>query len=193
MSANVTAVRAFPGRTTSTTLCRHPGCTEKETLPHVLGKCPTNELLRNTRHHSVRSTIANELKRQGWSVDEELNCLSEDSSTRRCDIVATNPTKTQVLILDPTVRFEQTVTQATDVDREKKALYEPCIADLSRRLQIDKDKFKVIGLLFGARGAVPSFTFDVLRNLGIPSKVILDVALKMLKDSVHIVNIHLFH
>ncbi|KAI5699120.1 hypothetical protein M8J75_016523 [Diaphorina citri] len=104
MSANIAGVRAIPGRNTGTTLCRQPGCAEKETLSHVLGSCHKNELLRNTRHHTVRSSIANELRHLGWTVDEEISCISEDSSTRRCDIVAVNTKKSQAIILDPTVR-----------------------------------------------------------------------------------------
>lgn len=193
MSANIAGVRVIPGRTTGTTLCRHSGCTEIETLPHVLGSCRKSELLRNTRHHTVRSTIASEMRHLGWNVDEEISCLSDDSSTRRCDIIAVKSDSSQVLILDPTVRFEKNASQADEVDREKKSIYEPCIGDLARRYQIEANKFKVIGLLFGARGAIPSFTFSVLRDLGIPNKKIIDMSLKILKDSVHILNYHLFH
>ncbi|KAL1447566.1 hypothetical protein WDU94_010893 [Cyamophila willieti] len=191
MSANITGVRAVPGRNTGITLCRQLGCTEKETLPHVLGSCKKNELLRNTRHHTVRSSIAEELRRLGWTVDEELSCVSEDASTRRCDIVAKNPGNTQVLILDPTVRFENGPSQAQDVDIEKRAIYEPCVKDLARRFQIDEDKFKVIGLLFGARGSISTFTYNTLCDLGISSKTIIDICLKVLKNSIRILNLHL--
>ncbi|KAL1446241.1 hypothetical protein WDU94_000578 [Cyamophila willieti] len=193
MSANIAGVRAVPGRSTSTTLCRHPGCTEKETLPHVLGSCRKNELLRNTRHHTVRSAIANELRQMGWTVDEEISCVSTDSSTRRCDIVARNADSSQVLILDPTVRFETGLSQAEDVNNEKRSIYEPCVQDLGRRYNIEDEKFKVKGLLFGARGVIPSSTFKFLRDLGIPAKSIIDIGLKILKDSIRILNIHLFH
>ncbi|KAJ4437095.1 hypothetical protein ANN_17230, partial [Periplaneta americana] len=58
MSSNISAVRAIPGRTLSTTRCRHPDCSELETLGHVLGQCPKGELLINARHHRVRHALA---------------------------------------------------------------------------------------------------------------------------------------
>lgn len=41
--------------------CRRSSITEiytRETLFHVLGKCPFNGLIRNTRHHAIRKIIA---------------------------------------------------------------------------------------------------------------------------------------
>ncbi|KAJ4429926.1 hypothetical protein ANN_22130 [Periplaneta americana] len=90
MSCNVTAVRSVPGRTFSTTRCRHPGCSETETLGHVLGFCKKGELLRNNRHHRARTAIANLLRNRGWEVHEEIHCVSEDDSHRRVDIIAIN-------------------------------------------------------------------------------------------------------
>lgn len=192
MSANIAGVRAIPGRNSGITQCRHAGCLEKETLPHVLGSCPKNELLRNTRHHTVRSTIASELRRLGWSVDEETSCISEDSSTRRCDIVAVKPDRSMAVILDPTIRFEQNSSHPENVDIEKRSIYEPCIADLARRYQIDPQKFKVVGLLLGARGAIPSFTWNILTEFGLTNKTLTEISLQILKDSIRILNIHLF-
>ncbi|KAJ4432526.1 hypothetical protein ANN_21148 [Periplaneta americana] len=90
MSCNVTEVRSVPGRNFSTTRCRHPGCSEIETLDHVLGFCKKGELLRNNRHHRVRTAIANLLRNRGCEVLEEIHCLSEDDSHRRVDIIAIN-------------------------------------------------------------------------------------------------------
>ncbi|KAJ4445831.1 hypothetical protein ANN_12516 [Periplaneta americana] len=68
MSSNISAVRAIPGRTLSTTRCRHPDCSELETLGHVLGQCPKGELLINVRHHRVRHALA-----ISWSLQDLEN------------------------------------------------------------------------------------------------------------------------
>ena len=91
------------------------------------------------------------------------------------------------------MRFENGSNQALDVDREKREIYEPCIKDLANRFQMDCQKFKVVGLLFGARGSIPTFTYNALLELGIKSNTIVDICLKILKDSVHLLNFHLYH
>ncbi|KAJ4428407.1 hypothetical protein ANN_24444 [Periplaneta americana] len=88
MSTNIAAVRSVPGRSFQDQNSRHPGCSEVETFGHVLGYCPKKELLRNNRHHKVRSSIATTLRKAKWEVYEEVHCLAENGSTRRADIIA---------------------------------------------------------------------------------------------------------
>ncbi|KAJ4441844.1 hypothetical protein ANN_11703 [Periplaneta americana] len=71
------------------TRCRH-GCPEIETLAHVLGLCEQRLLLRNSRHHLIRSKIAAALRNKGWIVEEEISCLAENGTTRRVDILVYN-------------------------------------------------------------------------------------------------------
>ncbi|KAJ4426837.1 hypothetical protein ANN_26636 [Periplaneta americana] len=73
MTANLAAVRSVPGRSLDGTRCRH-GCPEIETLAHVLGFCEQGLLLRNSRHHLVRSKVAAALRNKGWIVEEEISC-----------------------------------------------------------------------------------------------------------------------
>lgn len=131
MSCNLSAVRSIPGRSFSTTRCRHPGCNETETLGHVLGFCRKGELLRNNRHHRVRSALATCLRQQGWEVHEEVHALSDNGSNRRADIIAIDRKIMKGVILDPTIRIERDSLQALEVDKEKKSIYEPCIPFLS--------------------------------------------------------------
>lgn len=60
------------------------------------------------------------------------------------DIVAVNTEKSQVIILDPTVRFEKSALQALEVNNEKKSIYEPCIPDLARRYNVEESKFQTV-------------------------------------------------
>ncbi|KAJ4438869.1 hypothetical protein ANN_14822 [Periplaneta americana] len=99
--------------------CRHPGCSEVETLGHVLDYCPKGELLRNNRHHKVRSSIATTLRKAEWEVYEEVHCLAENGSTRRADIIAIDHRNQRSLILDSTVRFEKDDQQVNNVNDEK--------------------------------------------------------------------------
>ncbi|KAJ4433920.1 hypothetical protein ANN_16234 [Periplaneta americana] len=101
MNANVSAVRSVPGRSSGSNLCRR--CDrEVETLAHVLGACPHGELLRNTRHHTVRVVIATALRNKGYSAYEEVHGISSEGSNRRIDIIAFKPPSLEGYIIDPT-------------------------------------------------------------------------------------------
>ncbi|KAJ4428832.1 hypothetical protein ANN_25825 [Periplaneta americana] len=108
------------------TRCRH-GCPEIETLAHVLGFCEQGLLLRNSRHHLVRSKVAATLRNKGWIVEEEISCLAENGSMKRVDILAYNADTKQGIIVDPTIRFEVECHQSAEVHLEKKSIYEPTV------------------------------------------------------------------
>lgn len=192
MSCNTSAVRAVPGRSQHTTLCRHPGCEEPETLGHVLGKCKKGELLRNSRHHTVRSAIATVLRRQSWEVHEEVHCIAENGSHRRADIVAINRKEHRGLILDPTVRMEESSEQALRVSEEKEAIYRPCIPHFSESYNLPLDAWEVKGLLFGARGVGYKSTTLLLQSLGFTQENIVNICNNILRDSLHILHSHLY-
>ncbi|KAJ4441928.1 hypothetical protein ANN_11791 [Periplaneta americana] len=130
MASNISAVRAIPGRTLSTTRCCYPDCSELETLGHVLGQCPKGELLINARHHRVRHALATSLKTLNWEIHEEVHCVSSDGSFRWADIIAVNGCLKRALVLDPTICFERNLNQATEVDIEKKSIYEPFLLSI---------------------------------------------------------------
>ncbi|KAJ4442303.1 hypothetical protein ANN_12171 [Periplaneta americana] len=109
--------KVIPGRSLGTAHCRR--CDEQETLAHVLGFRRKGELLRIDRHNEIRSMIVNELRRAGkYEVYEEIGCLSADDSTRRADIIVIDRIKNCGLILDPTVRFENSEEQPREVCKE---------------------------------------------------------------------------
>ncbi|KAJ4449887.1 hypothetical protein ANN_01293 [Periplaneta americana] len=151
MTAMMAPVRSLPGRSTGTTHCRH--CSEYETLPHVLGSCPQGEVLRIKRHNTIRSMIADALRSKNLDVHEEVHCIADGGSNRRIDIVAINRNKQSVEIIDPTIRFEISATQPSEVNEEEKEIYEPTTQYLSAKYNIEK--ITVTGLFFGARGTIP--------------------------------------
>ncbi|KAJ4452186.1 hypothetical protein ANN_03704 [Periplaneta americana] len=108
--------------------CNSTYCNEIETLAHVLGSCQHGELLRNSRHHNIRKLIAQALRNKSFEVHEEVHCVaSEGGGIRRADIVALDKTNSKGFILDPTVRFEMSQTQPSEVNKEKQQIYEPTI------------------------------------------------------------------
>lgn len=193
MSTNIAAVRSVPGRSFQDQKCRHPGCSEVETLGHVLGYCPKGELLRNNRHHKVRSSIATTLRKAKWEVYEEVHCLAENGSTRRADIIAIDRRNQRSLILDPTVRFEKDDQQANNVNDEKKSIYNPCIPHFSERYKMNINTWEVKGLLFGARGTSFKLTKTILLSLKFSNEDINKICLMVLRDSLSILHNHLYN
>ncbi|KAJ4442871.1 hypothetical protein ANN_04464 [Periplaneta americana] len=149
-SNNLSAVRSVPCKSFNTTRCRHPDCNETETFGHVLGFCRKSELLRNNRHHKVRTGIADVLKRRRWKIHEEIHCVSILDSNRRADIVAIHRTLSKGTVLDPTIRFKRDALHAQHFDEEKRSIYEYCIPYLSEKYNIPTSQWSVSGLLFGA-------------------------------------------
>ncbi|KAJ4429550.1 hypothetical protein ANN_21719 [Periplaneta americana] len=192
MSCNVTAVRSVSGRTFSTTRCRHPGCSETETLGHLLGFCKTGELLRNNRHHRARTAIANLLRNRGWEVHEEIHCVSEDDSHRRVDIIVINRITQKAMVLDPTICFERDTNQALQINDDKRGKYVPCLPYLSEKYGISLFNWDVTGLLFGARGCLPKFTCNILKSFQILFYEVQKIVMEILKASVQILHYHLY-
>ncbi|KAJ4429599.1 hypothetical protein ANN_21785 [Periplaneta americana] len=112
-------------------------CNEIETLGYVLGSCQHGELLRNSRHHNIRKLIAQALRKRSFEVHEEVHCIaSEGGGIRRADIMALDKTNSKGFILDPTVRFEMSQTQPSEVNKEKQQIYEPIIPYFREKYQL---------------------------------------------------------
>ena len=188
MVACVVPVRSVPGRSQDGTLCRH--CREPETLSHVLGSCPHGALLRNTRHHAVRSAIAEELKKKGWKVVEEVHCVATGGSNRRLDILAYNEKTKSGTVIDPTIRFETSLNQPSEVDEEKRKIYEQCEVYLKEKYCLNR--LSVTGLMIGARGTITKHFDNFMKEFGIPSKFKNEIVLIVLKGSCQIVFNHLY-
>lgn len=169
-----------------------PISSELETLGHVLGQCPKGELLINARHHRVRHALATSLKTLNWEIHEEVHCVSSDGSFRRADIIAINGRLKRALVLDPTIRFERNLNQATEVDIEKKSIYEPCLPYLSQKYNVPLKQWSVIGLLFGSRGSITKFTWNYLKELHIPFDYVMSILINIIKDSLQILHHHLY-
>ena len=131
---------------------------ELESLAHVLEPCPFGEVLRNYRHHRIRSMIAQSMREKWLSVYEELFGLVDKGSSQRIDIIAFKPSETNknCTILDPTVRFKNSYWATNRSGHRKTSYtYEPTIDYYKTKYQLDS--ICVIGLMLGARGIIPKF------------------------------------
>jgi Reverse transcriptase (RNA-dependent DNA polymerase) len=188
MIGNVAPVRSIHGTTLDARRCRH--CSETETLAHVLGKCPHGELLRNTRHHRIRSLIAAALAKTGLTVFEEIHCSAELGSNRRIDMIAFDKDSRQGFIIDPTIRTEANPTQPEDVNLEKQEIYYPCVPDLM--IKYNLQQIDVIGLFVGSRGTISSFFENFRKRFKLPVSLRGEVVLAALKGSCQILHHHLY-
>ncbi|KAJ4451174.1 hypothetical protein ANN_02616 [Periplaneta americana] len=129
--------------------------------------CQHGELLRNSRHHNIRKLIAQALRNKSFEVHEEVHCVaSEGGGIRRADIVALDKTNSKGFILDPTVRFEMSQTQPSEVNKEKQQIYEPTIPYFREKYQME-GTWEVHGLMIGARGTIPRSTVNTIKTFGI--------------------------
>lgn len=195
MSTNTAAVRSIPGRSQDGAQCRrcHNGIETNqniETLAHILGSCPYNHLLRVNRHNKVRSLIAQALKRD-FEVYEEVNGLSEDGSVRRIDMIAIDRGKKKGIIVDPTIRFEMNCGQPTEVDMEKKKIYEPTIPYYKNKYGLQE--IEVIGLMIGARGSLTSMFILFCERFNIPKDVMKQIVLCTVRSSIAILRNHIYN
>lgn len=191
MIGQIAAVRGVPGRSKDGHQCRF--CTESyvfESLSHVLGSCPRGSLLRTKRHNLVRTAIAEELRKKGYTTYEEKECIAENGSTRRIDIIAINENTKTGIVLDPTIRFEINIEQDEEVNVEKRTIYEPCIKDLKRMYDINN--IQVYGLLIGARGTIFNTFEKIRKDLKLPKllsdkiiKIVLNWSARILHNHIH--------
>lgn len=189
---NTVAARAIPGRSrdgTGCRRCRGPENYHHETVPHILGSCPYGSLLRNERHNAIRSLIANALREKGREVYEEIQCVAEGGSIRRIDIIIVDRQNSAAIILDPTVRYEDSIEQPMEVDREKKDIYEATIPFFKNLYGVET--IEVVGLLVGARGTITNFFEEWMSKLGI-GDICVAIAQIALRRSIHILRNHLY-
>jgi len=120
---------------------------------------------------------------------EEIHCIRNNGSTARVDILAWNAVSNKGYILDPTVRLETSIEQPTEVDNEKKSIYEPTLSYFKDKFHLEE--IKVYGLLIGSRRTIPRLVANFLRQLGLTSNTLEEIAITAVKGSWRILNNHL--
>ena len=192
MSCNVYPVRSLPGRSQDGPLCRHNGCSRRETLPHILGFCEKGELLRNKRHNDARTILAKHLRSNiNFEVVEEIHCLENDGSTRRVDILCIDKLTRNAYIIDPTIRWEINSEQPEEVHLEKCAIYEPCIPYFQNKFKLNN--IEVIGLMFGARGTITSFFEHFRHRFKLQKSILNELIISIIRGTNQIAHNHLYN
>ena len=92
-------------------------------------------------------------------------------------------------LLTPTIRFEISKTQPSDVHREKKAIYEPTIPYVLDKYNIEN--ISVTGLFLGARGTITKLFVSWREKYKIEREVQEKMVITIIKYSVAILRNHL--
>ncbi|KAJ4450012.1 hypothetical protein ANN_01419 [Periplaneta americana] len=77
----------------------------------------------------------NTVNKQSLSSNLGVGRRAKNSSPL-ADIIAIHGRLKRALVLDPSIRFERNLNQVTEVNIEKKSIYEPCLPYLSQKCNI---------------------------------------------------------
>lgn len=127
LSTNYANFNGVPGVASSSNLYRKCGM-ENETIAHVTGSCPSNNLLITARHHSTKHNLTELLRSKEFTCFEEVYAIDNYGSTRFSDIIAFQPNSKNAYIIDPTIRYESNdANQDQSIKEEKYNIYSKCI------------------------------------------------------------------
>ncbi|GMF42714.1 unnamed protein product [Phytophthora fragariaefolia] len=93
-------------------MCRHPGCSWKETLSHVLGYCPDTESAVRGRHDNALKLVINAIEATSRGRHDQAELLVDQTvpthsgPALRPDLQLYNRTKRTVAIVDPAITYE---------------------------------------------------------------------------------------
>ncbi|KAI5753643.1 hypothetical protein M8J77_002061 [Diaphorina citri] len=195
MNTNTVAIRGIPGRSHDGVKCRRcPQNIENkptESLAHVLGNCQYGQLLRINRHNSIRSIIADELRKNvNYEVHEEVTSTADNGSTRRIDIIVIDKKTKNGVIFDPTIRFETNCNQPHEVNEEKRNIYLPTVSFYKEKYKLID--IEVMGLLIGARGTITTFFKDFCIKFSIKEDTIKKIVQTTVRGSIGIIRNHIY-
>lgn len=194
LNSNYANLNGVPGVENSSVLCRR--CLkEKETISHVIGSCPSNNLLISSRHHGVKNQLTEVLRAKGFECFEEVYAVDSDGRARFNDIIAFEPKSKKAYIIDPTIRYETSnFEQDKLISVGKSNIYEKCIPFLAEKYadKYGKREWLVRGLWFGSRGTVGQSVLSLFHELGLNTSAIIKISEQILVKSIHIINNHIY-
>lgn len=149
LRTNTLPTRSLPYTPAQEAMCR-AGCARRETLCHVLQKCPLMHWERLNRHNHIARKIKNIATKKGWQVEEEPHIRGEDGSLKKPDLLMVKGD--QVVITDVAVCWEAPNPLGAAY-RTKQFIYGGQeFLDKVREMYPDK-VILVLPLIVGARGA----------------------------------------
>jgi len=78
-------------------------------------------------------------------------------------------------------KVETSIEQPTKVDKEKKSIYEPTISYFKDKCHLDLKEIKVYVLLIGSRGTISRLFANFIRQLGLTSNTLEEIAITAVK------------
>ena len=192
ISVNYANLAGVPGNSQSSSRRCRRCASEIESTAHVLGACEFGLNRRNARHHRVKHALAELLRAKGLQTFDEVPCQDGFGSVRRIDILAVDERRKMAYLIDPTVRFETNADVDRAVQEEKKSIYESCVPDLKQRFGHEDFSYEVIGVWFGARGAIGESALNLFNRFGLPMARISEIAVGVISDSVKIIHHHVY-
>ena len=195
LSCNYANLNGVPGVGSTSLLCRK--CNrENETIAHVTGSCPSNNLLISSRHHSIKHFIADLLRALGFICFEEVYAIDTDGNSRYSDIVAFHPKSPEAYIIDPTIRYETSdVRQDELVQIEKENIYKKCIPFYEEKYMesFGIRKWSVRGLWFGGRGTFGQSVTNFFSEFKLDFSHLKELSEEILIKTIHIIQNHIYN
>lgn len=171
LRANVLPTAGLPYNNGEDARCR-AGCERRETLCHVLQKCPLMHWERIKRHDYVVKRLKNIATKKGWQVTEEPNIRDLSGRLLKPDLLMTK--ESSIVISDVSVSWEAPEPLGTAY-RTKKAIYsEPAFLE-SVRSRYPGMEIKVCPLIVGARGGWCPENGEIVQLLGMADSNIADL------------------
>ena len=148
----------------------------------TLQKCPSANLERTRRHNEVVSEVVRLLRSKDYVVEVEPH-VKHGNSFLKPDIVASKGEK--YLVLDPIIAGDRADLSRYQNDKESKYKNDSIYSYVSSRSGLDladaKQVTHVSGLVLDWRGCWSSESWNFLRRLGISSRMLEIISVRVLK------------
>jgi len=195
LNVNYANLNGVPGVEGPSNLCRK--CSrETETIAHVTGSCPSNNLLITNSHHKVKHRLTQLLQDKSFPCFEEVHGIDSDGQSRFSDIIAFDTKKKKAYIIDPTIRYETSGTeQDSKIVEEKSSIYEKCIPFYKEKYanSFEIQEWFVRGLWFGRRGTFGESVLKFFDEMKLDKSVLKTIGEDILSDTIHIINNHIYN
>ncbi len=134
-----------------------------ETQAHVVPACPQLKDARIKRHNQVCDLLARAAERAGWNYMQEPRVRGPDGRVLKPDLVFHKDTK--MVVVDPTIRYEQEDETLSEGCRDKADKYNVIRTELCAIT--GAADFVCLGLCLGARGSWTQKNDQFFKALGL--------------------------
>lgn len=149
--------------------CRNPSCSgTRETLYHILQRCPVTHYSRINRHDNINKTIKESIQKTGIKC-EEAPRINIKSDRYIPDLVAVKDKK--AYIIETTVAYESKSHSIKNAYKIKKEKYNTLEVKNKIKTMYSVQEVSVMPIVVGARGSWMVSNDDVVRALNLPKSL----------------------